>query len=115
MKRRSVELLKDIQSSCDLVDELVDSGNIQMAHLDKTPRLAIERSFEIVGEALSRLERHDLDVSERITAKRKIIGFRNQITHGYDTIDLSAVDDIIRDFLPTLRFEVAALLAEASA
>ena len=78
-------------------------------------RLAIERSFEIIGEALLRLERTDPATAGRLTDYRKAIGFRNRLVHGYDTIDNRQVWEIIHDFLPALKAEVDMLLAEAEA
>lgn len=76
-------------------------------------RAAVERQFEIVGEALLRLERTDPDTASRIDGYRKIIGFRNRIAHGYDTVDNAQVWEIIQRLLPVLRAEVGELLREA--
>ncbi len=80
--------------------------------MDETLRLAVERSFEIIGEALLRLERRDPAVIERITEPRQVIAFRNRLAHGYDVIDNAAVWAIINTTLPRLHAEVRALLAE---
>jgi uncharacterized protein with HEPN domain len=45
-------------------------------------RAATERKFEIVGEALSRIDRIDATVLERVSEYQRIIGFRNVIAHG---------------------------------
>ncbi|MDX2257649.1 MAG: HepT-like ribonuclease domain-containing protein [Hyphomicrobiaceae bacterium] len=50
-------------------------------------RSAVERQFEILGEALRRLALIDPIVAGRITEHRRIIDFRNAIAHGYDSID----------------------------
>ncbi len=81
-----------------------------MLAADRKTRSAVERQFEIVGEAMARLERHDAATAEKITGIRGIIGFRNQIAHGYDTLDLANVDAVIRDFLPILLKETGELL-----
>lgn len=76
-------------------------------------RSAVERQFEIIGEALLRLERDDPDTAGRLSQYRKIIGFRNRIAHGYDVIDHGQVWAIVQGPLPLLRREVDALLGEA--
>jgi uncharacterized protein with HEPN domain len=74
-------------------------------------RYAIERSFEIIGEALLRIERTDPGTAARISDYRKIVGFRNRLAHGYDDLDNPQVWEIIQTFLPILRQEVELLLA----
>ena len=73
-------------------------------------RAAVERQFEIVGEALSQLARVDKDVASMISEYRRIIAFRNILVHGYADVDDRLVWDIIETKLPALRREVAALL-----
>lgn len=49
-------------------------------------RLAVERDYEIIGEALKRMELRFPDIFPTITDGRKIIDFRNLLAHGYDDI-----------------------------
>jgi len=65
--------------------------------------LAIEREFEIISEALSRLEKVEPDkLADRIFEFRKIIDFRNILTHGYDIIDLAALWNFVQNRVPEL-------------
>ena len=73
-------------------------------------RAAIERMFEVMGEALARVERSDPETVERITDYRKVIGFRNRIAHNYDDIEDEQVWEIVHEFLPRLLKDVHALL-----
>ncbi len=50
-------------------------------------RHGIEREFEIIGEALNRLARSHPEIAASIPSLRQVVDFRNQITHGYDTIE----------------------------
>lgn len=72
---------------------------------------AVERKFEIIGEALNRLQRVDPSVFARLTDAQRILGFRNILAHGYDVIDYAIVWDIITNHLPILKTEVEGLLA----
>ena len=74
------------------------------------PRAAVEREFEIIGEALARLARLDEDLVSGISEYRRIIAFRNILIHGYAEIDDRLVWDIVESKLPILRREVAALI-----
>jgi len=73
-------------------------------------RLAIERQFEIIGEALTRLRKTDPSILQRITEHDRIIGFRNVLIHGYDNIDHDTTWRIIQEKLPVLRRELEELL-----
>jgi len=75
-------------------------------------RSAVERQFEIIGEALSQLHRADPALAARIPDLRPVIGFRNALIHGYAQIDDVEVWWAIEVDLPPLRARVAALLAE---
>ena len=71
---------------------------------DRLLQLAIERQFEIMGEALYRLEKIDeSNLVMRIPEYRKIIGLRNIIAHGYDIVDDSALWDFVINKVPSLK------------
>lgn len=79
---------------------------------DRQFRRAVEREFEIIGEALARFARASPELAARIAELPKVVGFRNRIIHGYDVIDHAAVWGVIQGHLPPLLAEVEALLAE---
>jgi len=82
--------------------------------LDDILRPAVERHFEIIGEALNRLTRRDPDTAENIKDAAQIIAFRNILIHGYDAIDDSRVWDAIQHSLPTLYDQVTTLLGDVA-
>ena len=112
MKLMSRELLNDMLAECGLIERVTDAGRRHFGSLDLIERRAVERSCEIIGETLSRLERYDPEAAARIMRLRDIIGFRDQIAHGYDKVDVDMVDRMIREHLPRLREEIAALLMD---
>lgn len=71
---------------------------------------AVERKFQIIGEALNRIKRLDDSVLHSIPEHQRIIAFRNIIVHGYDVIDSEIIWDVIRNHLPKLGEEVEWLL-----
>jgi uncharacterized protein with HEPN domain len=76
---------------------------------DKMLWRAVEREFEIIGEAMSRIEKLDLTIE--ISSKRQIISMRNRVIHGYDKIDNEIVWGTIVRHLPTLKLEIDNLLS----
>lgn len=78
---------------------------------DRQFRRAVEREFEVIGEALGRLTRTAPEIAGRIEGLSRIVGFRNRIIHGYDVIDHAAVGGVIQSHLPKLLAEIESLLA----
>jgi uncharacterized protein with HEPN domain len=77
---------------------------------DAKTQAAVERKFEIIGEALNRIKRLAPDILAAIPQHQRIIGFRNVISHGYDIVDPELVWDAIRNHLPVLKSVVESLL-----
>ena len=75
-------------------------------------RSAVERQFEIIGEALGQLAKLDPVLAGRIPELHCIVGFRNLLIHGYDRIDDRVVWRAIEIDLPSLRTHAAELLVE---
>lgn len=82
---------------------------------DRLLRSAIDREFEVVGEALNRLRRDDPAVAARIPDLAEIVGFRNVLIHGYDIVDRSAVWKAITVEIPLLVASISGLLVELDA
>jgi len=101
--------LGHIADSIAAIEEYVAAG--KDASLDqRMVQGAVIRNFEIIGEAASRLSGSVRSKPEVLWAK--IIAFRNRLIHGYWSVDLLLVWDVIIQDLPALRTEVIRLLAE---
>jgi uncharacterized protein with HEPN domain len=68
----------------------------------------VEREFEIIGEAMKRLEK--IDSTLEISSKKQIINMRNRVIHGYDKVDNEIVWGTIIRHLPKLKQEIDNLL-----
>ena len=53
---------------------------------DEMRRLAVERLFEILGEAFNRMDDADPSLRDHFPEMGKVIGARNRIIHGYDVV-----------------------------
>jgi len=111
MRVESKKYLYDVRQAADLILQFTQGRSLDQYEEDPMLRSAVERQFEIIGEALAQLHRVDAALLQQITEHRRIIGFRNVLIHGYADVDHRIVWDIVQTKLPTLRREAAALLA----
>jgi uncharacterized protein with HEPN domain len=75
-------------------------------------RSAVERQFEIAGEALNRLSRETTEIAAQLPDLRRAIAMRNALIYGYREVDNATVWQTIHEGLPALRVQVDALLAK---
>ena len=76
-------------------------------------RSAVERQFEILGEAAVRLRDREPETLESIPEAHAIIGLRNRRIHGYDAIDDAIIWNIVEEKAPTLLTQVDGLLSNS--
>ena len=112
MQRDPRTYLYDIQQAAALVAQFTDGRNFDEYLADIMFRSAVERQFEIIGEAMRQLSKLDAALAERISEHRRIIAFRNILIHAYGQIDHESVWATVQTDLPVLRREVDELLRE---
>ena len=61
---------------------------------------AVERRFEIIGEAISQLAKYSPELAARVPNWRGAIGFRNILIHGYAMNDDTRVWQIAQVHVP---------------
>ena len=103
--------LYDIKQAAGLVAEFTSGKAFTDYKQDAMLSAAVEREFEIIGEALNHISKMDKDVAEKITGYQRIIAFRNILIHGYASVDDQLVWDVVENKLPTLQEEVGKLLS----
>jgi uncharacterized protein with HEPN domain len=110
MDKRVEKWLRDILISIETIDEYVGDGSRRFADFANNRMLkqAVERNIEIMGEATNRILKADPDFP--ITKARKIVDARNYVIHGYDSLDVEMVWNIVINHLPPLKAEVEKLL-----
>ncbi len=112
MQHRALQYLADVREAIKLIQRIAQGMTLEQFMQNSTERLAVERLFEILGEAVSQLYRSDPPKAERITEYRRIISLRNILIHGYSQIDYDALWAIIQTDLEPLRREIQRLLDE---
>lgn len=110
MKDEVLAHLHDLVQAGTSVKEFVADRTFEDYTSDEQLRSAVERKFEIMGEALNRIRRDDPDVLDHIREHRDIVSFRNILVHGYDAIDDRIVWGVIDEDLDNLLEDVDRLI-----
>lgn len=113
MRRRdATTALEDALHAGDSINIFISGASLAEYTSNRMLASAVERQFEILGEALGRALRADAAVSVRIPEVHDVIGFRNTLAHGYDIADDETVYENARTELPGLLEKLRGLLDE---
>jgi uncharacterized protein with HEPN domain len=110
MDDRCRECLQDVLEQAGEVREFTSGMTYEIYVSDRKTQAAVERKFEIIGEALNRLHDADKELLSQIRDYRSIISFRNILAHGYDSVDDQVVWGIIENDLDHLIEDAGRLL-----
>ena len=102
MPRAQRAYLADILESCDANDGAVRNLDLAAYEGDRLVRSSVEREFIIIGEAVAALARIAPETFAAITRGRRIVDFRNQLTHEYPAVDDALVWAIVQTDVPVL-------------
>ena len=109
MTLQQQKLLLDIQNAINSIDEHLEGRRIFAEYeSNKTKRRAIEREFEIIGEATNNLLKINSELP--LSYARTVVNLRNKLIHAYDSIDETIIWKLIIKDLPVLLTEVNDLL-----
>lgn len=81
---------------------------------DETLRSAVERQFEIIGEAFAGLRQADPELAANIVNLPRIIAFRDVLIHGYATVNDQLVWAVAVNDLPKLLATLDSLLTDTN-
>lgn len=109
MNEKVLKSLFDIKIAIHEIDSFLPSESLSLSDYKKDLLLkrAVERNLEIIGEAMNRILKENPDFP--IEGAVRIVGLRNQIIHGYDSISDENIWAILVNHLPKLRGEVDSL------
>jgi uncharacterized protein with HEPN domain len=110
MRLESKKYLFDIRQAAESLRQFTQGRTLSDYAADALLRSAVERQFEIIGEALRRLAKEDSATAGQIAEYQRIISFRNILIHGYAEVDDRIVWDVLQNKLPTLLEQVKSLL-----
>ena len=110
MQLESLSLLYDVRKAAKLIGSFTLDRSFEDYLADPMLRSAVERQFEIIGEALSKLLKLDPGIVAQIDDYRRIISFRNVLIHGYAVVVDQLVWEIAETKLPALLTVTESLL-----
>ena len=113
MRPSSAKFLEDIREAAQTVREITSGKRFADYQADKVLRLAVERCFEIIGEAMRRLDESDPETAAKVSDFQRIIAFRNVLIHGYSLVKHELVWSVVENQVPRLIREAEGLLATA--
>ena len=112
MQGDSAKLLWDAQQALRRIKRFVTRKDFAAYQGDELLRSAVERQFEVLGEALNQLSRLDPDAAKEIPELARIVAFRNILIHGYASVDDRLVWGIVEGRLGPQLDAITALLLE---
>jgi len=100
----------DAISACQKIIKITAEQTLAEYNADEIRRLAIERLFGILGEAFNRINSVDPSFRMQFPEFVRVVGARNRIIHGYDTVDDTVVWSAAKDRVPELLDKLQAWL-----
>ena len=110
MRLEAKKYLFDMRQAAALLAQFTAGKAFADYAADAMLSAAVEREFEIIGEALGQLAKLDPELAAAISEYRAIVAFRNILIHGYAEVDDRLVWDVVETKLPTLILEIDELL-----
>ena len=86
MRRDPRSLLWDAREAANAITAMTAAKSYADFDSDIMLRSAVERQFEIAGEALRQLAQNDVALAAKVPDVREIVAFRNILIHGYAVI-----------------------------
>lgn len=114
MPRDERAYLANIIEACGAIESAVRNLDLTAYQDKRLIRSSVEREFIIMGEAMAALARIAPATFGAITRARRIVDFRNQLTHEYPTVDDALVWAIVGTDVPVLRRECTDLIKRPS-
>lgn len=101
--------LFDALNACEAITSFTQEVLLTEYSANLLLRSAVERQFEILGEAFNHLDSVEPEYRHQYPDIGKIIGMRNRIIHGYDNIDDAIVWDAVTNHIPKLKYWLSSL------
>lgn len=111
MNAEFLDYVEDILDAMDKAQILVQDVSFDQFSADFRINFAAVRALEIIGEATKRLPDHVRAAYPDIPW-RGMAGMRDRIIHGYDTVDLQIVWDVVAKDIPFIKPQIVQILRD---
>jgi uncharacterized protein with HEPN domain len=110
-KEKLLFFLKDIENSLDKIFKYTDNISYDEFINDDKTKDAVERNFEIIGEAVKNLPIDYRNKYPHIPFKQ-VAGMRDKLIHDYFGVDYDIIWKTIKDKLPQFSEDIKKLILE---
>ena len=114
MSNEFLDYVEDIADAMEKAEILLQGVTYDQFEDDFRINFAVVRALEIVGEATKRLPMTLRDQYPDIPWKQ-MAGMRDRIIHGYDTVDLEIVWDVVKQDVPQIKPQIEQILRDYEA
>ena len=111
MSNEFLDYVEDIVDTMEKAEILLEGVTYGQFEDDFRINFAVVRALEIIGEAAKRLP---MSVRERYPdiPWKGMAGMRDRIIHGYDTVDLQIVWDVVKRDIPMIKPKIKQVLSD---
>lgn len=112
MDENILKYLEDVRMACEDVDLFFTNypNRFDVFSNDRLMIRAVERSVEIMGEAINRILKRDPDF--RLPNARAIVQTRNRVIHSYEKVETEFLWGLVKRHIPELKKDVERILVE---
>ena len=91
MRRDPRSLLWDVREAALAIQTFTQGMDLIAYEHNALVQAAVERKFKVIGEALNQLSKLDPGLAARVPDLPHMVSFRNQLIHGYATVNPTTV------------------------
>jgi len=112
MKKRGDKLfIEDIILAIEKIWEYIGDTDIETFRSNDLIASAVERKYEIIGEAASKLS-EEIKLNTNLIPWHKLTAIRNIVIHGYFVVDLDILFNTSNKELPDLHRKLTEILRD---
>ncbi len=108
-KRNPIFFLKDIEMSINKILSYTENMDFETFENDEKTIDAVERNFEIIGEAVKNLPEEIKNNYSNVPFKQ-IAGMRDKLIHDYFGVDYEIIYKTINDKLPEFKSQIEEII-----